>query len=148
MSSDWEALVEAYRNTSYRVMLPGEWVDVRIGEPLPHVLTAMLQAAGKFNWAIVTAENPGSRQLNSAENGRRRQALEQQLFAQGKNFFLTKHIADDPAWPLERGHFVIGMTEKEAQAMGQAWGQKAVVVGSVCDLDRLCTTDHPRLLVV
>jgi Protein of unknown function (DUF3293) len=111
------------------VMLPGEWADVQMGIPLSGVLAALLETAGQEHWAILTAENPGSKQLEASENSRRRQALEKHLNEQGYRHLPTKHLSANADWPVERGQFVFGLTDDIALELAKSWGQAAVVVG-------------------
>ena len=129
--SNPEDLISAYETTTYRVMLPGEWADVQIGIPLPSILSALMEASGDEHWAILTAENPGSKQLDSHENGRRRQALEKHLNELGYRHLPTKHLSANADWPVERGQFVFGLTDDIALDLAKSWGQAAVVVGQL-----------------
>lgn len=144
----WADLETLYRATTYRVLLPGEWADVRIGEPLPHVLSAWLEGLNETHWAILTAENPGSTLLAAGENSRRRQALEAQLATDGKVYYPTKHIADDGQWPVERGVLVAGLKEADALSVAKTWGQRGVVVGCIGSLGSPQQRLEPYLLEV
>lgn len=152
MNSDvektWGALESVFRATTYRVLLPGEWADVRVGQPLPHVLSAWLEGLNETHWAIITADNPGSTMLSAGENSRRRQALAAQLDKEGKVHYPTKHMADDSQWPVERGVLVAGLKAVEAVQVAQTWGQRAVVVGRISSVGNPQQRLEPYLLEV
>lgn len=145
---DWRDLEPLYRATTYRVLLPGEWSDVHIGKPLPHVLGAWLEGLNEVHWAIISADNPGSKMLPSSENSRRRQALEAQLAKDGKVYYPTKHMADDGQWPVERGVLVAGLKEAEALSIAQTWGQRGVVIGCIGTVGKQEQRLQPYLLEV
>lgn len=113
-----EPLPRAYWDTRYEVNLPGGKVVVRIGEPA--------EALGHEPWVIVTAWNPGSRQLSEVENRERHESLKAQVT--GYRTCPATGVADHGDW-REEGLFVIGVVEAEAIRLGRQFGQWAVVCG-------------------
>ncbi|MFZ1900217.1 MAG: hypothetical protein WAU35_06945, partial [Azonexus sp.] len=60
-------LESAYRATTYRVFLPGGGCDLRLGV-VSETLRCWLETAGAARFAILTAHNPGSEDVESEEN--------------------------------------------------------------------------------
>lgn len=123
-------LEAAYLATTYRVFLPAGQVDLRIGEA-NETLRAWLEKAG-YNWfSIVTAYNPGSRPADAGVNAERQSQLECELLEGHYEPFVGENIADDGRWPDEESCFVPELAPVDARALGEAYGQNAVVCGSV-----------------
>ena len=152
---EWRRLDAAYRATAYRIdrppappalqsepqsevqpepqseaqseSSPGHWV-IRIGARHPAV-DEWLGRVGAEAWNYLSAENPGSRRLSSAENRRRTAGLRQDLIDAGKPFLPGQAIADAGDWPPESGFLVGGLDEAEAATLAGRWGQNALVGG-------------------
>src|SRR5690606_13420332 len=60
-------LIDAYLRTTYWVEASDGWIAVAIGERSAP-LDRLLARSGAATWAIVTADNPGSRPLPPADN--------------------------------------------------------------------------------
>ncbi len=129
-------LEAAYRATTYRVFLPGGAVDVRIGEANAE-LAAWLAGEGASTWAILTANNPGSRLLEASENAERQSQLECILLEQGFLTFSGENLADDGVWPNEESCLVVGINVKNSIALAQQFGQNGLVFGEGDGLGRL-----------
>jgi hypothetical protein len=123
-----DELTEAYRQTSFRADTPRGPLCLRIGLPNP-VLDALLESQGVRSWAYVTAWNPGSMRLSEDENVRRQHALEETLRRDGLIVFPGEGVGDDGRWPPEPSVLVLGISRADALALGQRFGQRAIVYG-------------------
>lgn len=83
-------------------------------------------AANGEPWAIVTAFNPGGRQSDPADNGRRQRALHAQLADSGHR--LIRGVNGAGRW-AEPSLIVLGAPLREALDWGRAWEQLAIVWG-------------------
>jgi hypothetical protein len=123
-----EALLKAYRNTSYCIAIPGGTAVVRIGQPNEKV-DALLDEYGLIHWTIVTAHNPQSKRMSDHENERRQEVLISRLGATGWRTFDGENVSDDHSWPVEKSVLVLGPDRAEAALLGREFGQLAVVCG-------------------
>lgn len=127
------ALQAAYGATAYRVWLPagglGEVVELRVGQACPALSRHLAGQPG--GWMVITASNPGSRRLSAAENRARQEALAGLLRSLNLPFLAAENVADDGLWPVEPGFFVAApvLDRELARALGQRWGQLAVLYG-------------------
>lgn len=122
-------LLAAYCSADYRVELPNRNFSIRLGNLSPEI-DDLLAETGKSTWAIITAENPRSRQLSESENAERRELLRQRM-SEGGDWQVFPAIAVCPRseWPPEHGQLVVGIAEDEALSLARTFGQYAVVWG-------------------
>jgi Protein of unknown function (DUF3293) len=133
----------AYRATTYRVFLPGGCCDLRVGA-LSETLRCWLETAGASQFAILTAQNPGSQPLDEEENRLRQAQLECDLLEAGYEPFVGENVADLGDWPGEESCFVAGITLDEALALAAKYGQNALICGIADGLPQLVwVTDAP-----
>ena len=125
---DFADLEAAYRSCTYRVFLPGGEVDLRIGEANAS-LARWLAEEGASSWVILTAHNPGSQQLDPAENAERQSQLECALLELNYTAFAGENVADENGWPKEESCFVPDVDQKNSLALAHRFGQNAVVFG-------------------
>jgi hypothetical protein len=121
-------LESAYRATTYRVFLPGGGCDLRLGVA-SETLRCWLETAGAARFAILTAHNPGSEDVDSEENVLRQAQLECALLELGYEPYAGENVADDDSWPAEESCFVPAISVAEALALGERYGQIAIVCG-------------------
>ena len=121
-------LEAAYRATTYRVFLPGGGCDLRLGVA-SETLRCWLETAGVARFAILTAHNPGSEDVDSEENVLRQAQLECALLELGYEPYAGENVADDDSWPAEESCFVPGISVTEALALGERYGQNAIICG-------------------
>ncbi len=134
-------LEAAYRATTYRVYLPDGRCDLRPGVA-SETLSCWLEAAGATCFAVLTACNPASLPLDENENASRQAQLECELLDSGYEIHAGENVADDPAWPVEESCFVPDIAVAEAMALGEKYGQNAVLCGGadgVPELEWLAT---------
>lgn len=116
-------LLTAFRRTVYEVEIAGRLHRVRIGEPAPPELLALIGGEAAF----VTACNPGGRRLPEAANRQRMTTLDERLDALGWARWPAWHRAEDPAWD-EASRLVRFASLKELDRLADAFGQAAVVI--------------------
>lgn len=120
---------EAYRATTYRVLVPGEEpIDLRIGE-CSHMLDGLLAKHGCDSWAFITAWNPHSQQRAAEENARRQAELVSVIRERGWIFLEAMGIPADPKWQPEASVLVLGIPREEAVEIATRFRQNAIVVG-------------------
>jgi hypothetical protein len=121
-------LLRAYRATTYRADVGGRRVDLRIGEPVDlRELSSERQPVE--TWAFLSAANPGSRPLSTAENLERHRDLVAACTARGFAVYEGWGIGETDDWDPEISLLVLGIDRKEAVSIGRAFGQLAVVCG-------------------
>jgi hypothetical protein len=130
------ALDAAYRATDYRVEdAPNGPFVIRIGE-FSFDLEQLLFDEVEFDWAYLTACNPGSVRLTDDANARRTQELRDLLGRRWHYVYGGVSVGRDGAW-REPSFLILGMTADEAIKIGRRFGQNAVVVGRVGEPARL-----------
>ena len=123
------ALLEAYRCTTYRLAAPGGYIDIRIGRRHPR-LDVLLSALSVTEWAFITAWNPGSNLGSTAQNTAAQVELERIVREGGHAFYPGEGIPDLAGWAPERSLWIAGVARAAAVELGRRFGQKAIVVGS------------------
>lgn len=124
-TTDLEAV---YCATTYRVFLPGGVCDLRPGVA-SETLRCWLETAGASCFAILTAHNPGSRPVDAAHNATRQAQLECDLLEAGYEPYAGENVADDQAWADEESCFVADIPLSDALALGEKYGQNAIICG-------------------
>lgn len=122
-------LETAYRATTYRVFLPGGVCDLHPGVA-SETLRCWLETAGAESFAILTAHNPGSSLVDAGENAVRQAQLECDLLEAGYEPYVGENVADDDVWADEESCFVPDISVAEALALGEKYGQNAILCGS------------------
>ncbi|MPW19275.1 DUF3293 domain-containing protein [Paraburkholderia sp. CNPSo 3157] len=119
------ATIQAYLETHYcvRGSMPA---TLKIGE-YNALLAAIHDAHAVRSSAFITACNPFSRMLDDAANVDRQLSLARELSQRG----LTSidGVGEHPSngWPGEPSFLVLGVSVKDAKALGMQFGQNAVV---------------------
>ena len=121
-------LEAAYRATTYRVFLPGGVCDLRPGVA-SDTLRCWLETAGAGRFAILTAHNPGSSLIDAGQNALRQSQLECDLLESGYEPYAGENVADNDAWADEESCFVSDISVAEALALGEKYGQNAIICG-------------------
>lgn len=118
-------VLEAYRKAEYVVFGEPPLV-LRIGEPNRR-LDTMLQAAQKESAAFITAFNPGGQRRSDQDNEAAQVQLERTLAE--KPYGCYPGEGRDPAghWTAEPSLLVIGIPRAEAESLGLAFEQNAIV---------------------
>src|SRR5678815_967239 len=123
-----DALLAAYRQTSFCAETPQGHLVIRIGNAHPD-LDAILRAAGCSVWTHITAFNPRSVRLSASENDMRQRELEDAVRKLGHPMFPGEGIGDDGTWVAERSALVFGIERATAIELGRRFGQRAIVCG-------------------
>ena len=131
-----ESLTAAYCATSYCVSTASGKIRLRIGEASTE-LARLLAEQHVAGFAVISAENPGSRQLSQDENQQRSAALQARLGAEGFRFLPAENVADQAAWPLEVSFLVLDCDREAAIRLGRAFAQAAVLVGDAAGCPEL-----------
>jgi Protein of unknown function (DUF3293). len=121
-----EALLEAFRSTTYHVCLDTvRWAIIRVDLPLPAPLAA---AVGAQPWAFVTAWNPQARRRPPAENEAAQRELLASLRQQaGVNVYPAIGVGTS-GWS-EPSLFVTGTDVTALDRLTRSHGQLAYVHG-------------------
>ncbi len=80
-------------------------------------------------FAFVTAWNPGSQLLPTEENEHRNQALEVEICRLTDHILCGFGISDNRQWSPEASYCALDILPEQAVALGQAFGQNALVFG-------------------
>jgi len=113
-------LIAAYEQAEY--VVHGRFT-LNIGRPSA-ALDALLEARGAASAAFVTAANPRGEALGEAENRAALAALEAGL---AHPFCRGEGRDPDGRWPAEPSLLVLGIARGEAEALGRAHRQNAIV---------------------
>jgi len=125
-SSVPSVLVEAYRATNYHVFLDGKPFVLRVGQH-SDALDSLYQATRTRTAVFITAENPFSLTLSPAENSASQMRLAQQLSSLTEHIFDGAGQGDDEVWPPETSFLALGINREQACALGQQFGQNAIL---------------------
>jgi putative PIN family toxin of toxin-antitoxin system len=116
-------LLLAYEMAEYVVFNPQ--VVFRVGEPSA-ALDKLLESHGEKVAAYITASNPGSEPRPEAENQAANGRLLESQRLLSRTCLLGEGRAPDGSW-AERSFFILGTPRAEAEALGRAFGQNAIV---------------------
>ena len=117
-------LREAYESTRYVVFGAPELV-LRIGEPSAG-LDELLDAEGAATAAFITAANPRGVKRGAWQNEIANAALVESRSGAGFRCFEGEGRSPDGRW-TERSVLVVGIPRADAEAVGRAFGQNAIV---------------------
>lgn len=121
-----DALVDAYRQTRFRVLAGAGPFTLRIDER-SFELSGLMAAQGSYSAAYLTAENPFSIAISADENAVRQANLKADLDAIGALTVQGEGEGADPTWPPEASWLALGLTRDQACALGTKYGQNAIV---------------------
>jgi hypothetical protein len=119
------ALVQAYRETEYRVHY-AEPFTLRIGDASPALAAAHKRHRADCS-AYITAFNPFSQTLDYASNAERHAALGREL--EQRNLSRAEGVGQHPAnqWSGEASFLIFGLTLEAAKTLGTRLEQNAIV---------------------
>ncbi len=132
-TSELEAL---FRATTYRIFLPDTMCELRIDQPC-EALRNWLRGESIESFAVITACNPGSQRLSANENAERQAQLECDLLEGNYEPYAAENVADSGDWPTEESCFVPDLLPEDACALGEDYGQNAVLVGGADGIPHL-----------
>jgi hypothetical protein len=131
-------LAVAYAATCYRLWWDRISIDLMIGRVCPPL------PGGAAAWTMLTAANPGSVALSSAENRQRQAALEDELRAGPARWTRGENIDPAGVWPVERSVWIQGGSRAAHCARAEKYGQLAIVVATPGQLVELIWTETGR----
>ena len=121
-----DELIAAYQATEYRACIDDESLILKIGQrsdELAHIFQFSDQSGATF----ITAENPFSQTVTSAENATNQRRLHDDLTALGATIFEGVGQGQDPNWAAEASFLAIGVSRAQARELGQKYRQNAIV---------------------
>lgn len=120
------AIMAAYAATSFEAATPAGLLRLRIGES-SDALARLYRDTHTDRAAFLTAFNPGSIRQTDDWNAAAQSKLIHELTARG--FVWFKGVGRDPSdqWPAEMSALVLGISAKDACALGDQFGQAAIV---------------------
>lgn len=119
------ALLQAYRETEYTVFAQPAFV-LQVDKYCAQ-LAAYCTQHGLHAACWLTAWNPRSELLGTAENQARQQTLQAQLQQAGWHWLPAMAAHPHNGWPPEPGCFIAGMDTDNASDWGRRHGQNAVL---------------------
>jgi hypothetical protein len=117
--------IQAYLETDYRVLDPAPCV-LRVGVR-SEALDAVHRAHGASGSALLTAFNPFGARVTDAENEAAQGALRAGLTRRGLGVLDAVGVHPSNGWPPEPSFLVLGLTRDEAEALGRALSQDAIL---------------------
>ncbi|MGC9456201.1 MAG: DUF3293 domain-containing protein [Halothiobacillaceae bacterium] len=133
-------LAQAYRAAWYEVTLPeGTPCRFRVGDRV-HALEPL---AGCGGWGWLTAFNPGSHLLPTAENARRHDGLCRIVASLGLSVLEASSGDDAGLWPVERGFCLLDVDRCRLQSLANDWQQAAFLHARPQEPVQLCWSDEP-----
>jgi hypothetical protein len=118
-------LIAAYEKALYVVFGTPELV-IRIGARNPD-LDELLEAEGAASAAFITAANPRGKVASSWKNEMANAALVETQTKAGYACFEGEGRDPQGRWTPERSALVVGIPRADAEAVGRAFGQNAIV---------------------
>ena len=129
-------LHQAYGEAIYEVYYNGETIQLLINRLNPK-LDIILEEYHCTTWALVTAFNPYSQCLSTAENQQRHQSLIELVRSQNLAFIDAVGKDQDEVWTPERSIFIMGIELQSAIALGNRFQQNAIVFGELGKLSKI-----------
>ena len=117
--------IAAYEKALYVVFGTPELV-IRVGEPNAD-LDELLEAEGAANAAFITAANPHGNAVGAWKNEVANAALVESLAKAGYRCFEGEGRDPQGRWKPERSALVVGIPRAQAESVGRAFGQNAIV---------------------
>ena len=136
-------LVAAYRRTEFRVADRG-WSLVLRHDEYSKVLEECHRAFGVSCSAYITAWNPRSEPTSREANEAAQARLEAELAGAGYALLHGEGVDPSGQWPGEPSVLVLGISGNEAQRLGRAYGQNAIVVAGKDAIPRVVMVEDQR----
>jgi hypothetical protein len=125
-STSREALLRAFTNAEYRVVLGGETMSLRPGRAQPDLDAAL----GERTWAILTACNPGGERDSGEANHERQRRLHDIVAESGWPAHAGVNRDPDGEWPDEPSMLIVDAPMRELDALAGRFGQAAILAGA------------------
>lgn len=132
-----QAKLSAYRETVYEVRgpMPMRLVIGKVCVSLRKLYTLW----GLDSCVFVTAFNPSGSATKAPENRQRNEELRKDLQRRRLTFFEGRGAHPSNGWPPEPSFLVLGVGIDSVRALGEQWGQDAVVWAGADAVPRLVT---------
>jgi hypothetical protein len=121
-----EALLSAYRQTTYRVLLDTGDLDLEVDRFSPALATLFVHHH-VHSAAFLTAWNPRSEPCPAECNERANRALLEAVTALGFHVLPGVGFREEDSWPGEESFLVLGASRAQTLALGRSFQQHAVV---------------------
>lgn len=126
----------AYEEAVYEVYYKGETIRLFVNQHNPN-LDFLLKKYNCATWAVITAFNPYSQCLSTAENQQRHQSLIEYLEPLNLNILDAVGKDKNGVWTPETSIFIMGIKLESAIALGKKFQQNAIVFGRLGILGKL-----------
>lgn len=128
-----EELMKVYKETKY-IIYPDDSIEevaIRIDKTNREIdsLLTLPDDDTLLGWAFISASNPFSVETSVEENKQSFKRLEELVAANYMKHYIGYGKGQD-GWPDEKSIFIVGISEKEATALGKELGQNAIVIGA------------------
>ena len=135
-------LERAYRRARYRLMLADGPFELSVGT-YSKALSELLEHHGVRTAALVTACNPGSRQVDAVANQAAQAALLSAAARLGHATLPGVAVDPDGDWPDEESVLVLGIDAAAATVLARRFGQNALVWINSTGVPELVWVDRP-----
>jgi hypothetical protein len=121
-----KTLVNSYRTAHYRVTGPNGSFVLIVKKP-SEPLASLMKLHGAESALFITAENPHGQKSQAGLNQRAQKALQGEIKAMGFPFW--EGVGEDPTgnWKSERSFLALGVSQEQAEALGEKYRQNAVI---------------------
>ncbi|MDE3208983.1 MAG: DUF3293 domain-containing protein, partial [Pseudomonadota bacterium] len=99
-------------------------------------------SSGYKKFAIISATNPASEPIKKSKNIFLNQLLKYKIIRKGLRFHPTLACADARNWPNEAGWIIFDNELSEIMALGDQFGQLAIVAGQIRTAPKLAWLFH------
>lgn len=119
-------LITAYRNTRYWVFADPDRFLLTVGIS-SHEIRSLFDRFNVSTAAFITAYNPFSEAASEAENEQAQVALKADLERLTKAILYGEGAGADSNWPPEPSFLALGLSRRDAEALGRKYKQNAIV---------------------
>jgi hypothetical protein len=133
-----QSLIEAYKNTNYRILEPN--VSILLNQKNP-ILDQWLEEKNLSTWAFITAFNPYSILLPDEKNLQAGELLKEKISSLGFAYFegTAESVKDD--FPAENSAFIMGIPKNQAMELAKEFEQNAFLFGTVSEISEILFTE-------
>jgi hypothetical protein len=124
LNSKQKELIEAYKDTDYKVYSPA--IIITVGK-LNKDLDKLVLENNETDWTYITSCNPYGRDCSEDENKNYYESLLQHV--SNNKYFEGEGQGIDTIWPAEKSILIIGMSASQAIEIGNKYNQNAILVG-------------------
>jgi hypothetical protein len=125
-----DGLMKLYRGAVFEVQADHGRISILLDQGNPTLDAFLTRHLVTDTWAFITAWNPGDERPSPGENQRAQLLLEEQVRGAGWSMWPGDGASPDGEH-VEPSILIVGITPEAARALGQAFRQRAIVVGAV-----------------